>query len=113
MACLHDEDIEEMQLSLEEDDIDIRRAGLFPTFEQLELLSLLLQYNVNEALLESFWNIRFAELWDESAAVRSDSSSAADGGAGLSAFTMQSIKSYGLNHGKSVIITNFDFKIKN
>lgn len=107
-----------MKSSLEDRDTDIRRAGLFPTFDQIELLSLLLQYGVNELQLEAFWNIRFAELWDiectsssgfsghnrsTASSIEEGSESDVDRG-GVPVLTMQNINSYGLNHGE-------DFKL--
>jgi len=52
-----------IQHSLGKEDVKIRKAGLFPSCSQLELLGVLLDFNVDKDILASFWKAYFESEW--------------------------------------------------
>ncbi len=60
-----DDDFSLLQKSFHAIDRSIKRAGLLPSFEQLELLSTLIKFDVQDEIMDLFWKDYFKMRWRE------------------------------------------------
>jgi replicative superfamily II helicase len=63
VTCLKSHDQSYLLKSLGQTDRDIKRAGLFPSLSQLQLLSVIVKYNIDEKILQQFWKYFLLQHW--------------------------------------------------
>jgi ATP-dependent RNA helicase SUPV3L1/SUV3 len=63
VTCMNAEDLKYLRKGMQAIDKPIKKAGLFPSLEQLELLGVLIDYQVNDEILKAFWKDVMHKDW--------------------------------------------------
>eukprot|EP00596_Hydrurales_sp_CCMP1899_P008950 CAMPEP_0119054606 /NCGR_PEP_ID=MMETSP1177-20130426/75184_1 /TAXON_ID=2985 /ORGANISM="Ochromonas sp, Strain CCMP1899" /LENGTH=370 /DNA_ID=CAMNT_0007034909 /DNA_START=429 /DNA_END=1542 /DNA_ORIENTATION=+ len=64
VTCMNSDDLKYVRHGMQAIDRPIQKAGLYPTLEQLELLGVIVDYQVTDAMMLSFWNNHLNKEWD-------------------------------------------------